>query len=163
MLSAEDCDHCTIISSIIHPFTRYLKGVTEWIWQNKQHWSLDLMESFLGRCQLVFPDEHSVPIAQSYPDVIDKIIFVPSDIWSDQKTRIILMEIFQHLGHAEIILPIEDRRLHQSSPEKLAIFNRLKQLFLDRANSSLLLPYQIFSKDLYLYQQAVDKFSHQTI
>jgi hypothetical protein len=159
-LTQNDFDRYSVVSCLIHPLTRYLKGVTEWIWNNRHQWSVDLlMELMMKNSQLVFTDMHSAPLSLTYPGVINQMTLIPADIWPDDQTRSVLMEVFQLLGHPEIVLPLKDQRLHQSREEKIKIFDKLKQFFLAKPNSELLLHYQIFAQDLCIYKQTVDKFS----
>lgn len=159
-LTKDDFGRYSVVSCIINPLTRYLKGVTEWIWVNRHQRPADLLvELMMKHSQLVFPDMHSVPLNLTYPDVINQMTLIPADIMSDDQTRSVLMEIFQSLGHPEISLPLKDQRMHQSSAEKVQIFDQLKQHFSNKSDSDILLHYQIFAQDLYVYKQAVDKFS----
>lgn len=164
LLSPADCDKFIIISCIIHPFTKYLKGITEWIWLQRDFLrqtagSLENAITLLLRQEFLMPDTHAIPYHLTLPGIIDKMTLIPADIMEDWEVRQNLMDIFQTAGHGEIVLPLGDERMHESGPEKLRIFNLVQQAFNSKPDCELLLIYQLFSEDLKLYKNLVDNFS----
>jgi hypothetical protein len=102
------------------PTTRYLKGITEWVWNQV----LPMVDYDISRVSssvlktIVVGDTHSLPYTTTFGTVLSKINCIPMDGKSDQQIKQILTNLFKSQKH-NITLPINDNKIHQSSDLKL--------------------------------------------
>jgi hypothetical protein len=159
-ISVEDFDNYNVVACVIHPLTKYLKGITEWIWSNVSDpgYHTKMVEVLIGNCLLSFPDHHSEPYSLQFPDVLNKVHIIPADIMSEFEVQQAILNFFKSKGHPEIAIPVQNQRLNVSSTKKQILFNQVKQAFDKKLDSELLLVYQVFCQDLSVYKSAVDNF-----
>lgn len=177
-LNSIDIESTKFFGTIMHPMTRWLKGVTEWltlayaigdvIKDTTNPWIVepfevdwnrlnsDLESSAFNRLigSLLVGDIHSMPYSTMFGDLLNQSYWIPMDTMSDNETKINLMNFFTKNGH-NISIPLDDQRLHQSPPEKLEIFNHVKDLCFKDSNQ-LYSFYKLYSNDLKFYYTLVE-------
>lgn len=161
-LAEVDLDSVVAFGIIMHPLVRYLKGITQWIWE------CDLLPSYTGDIEnqeffkrltvdLIAPDIHSLPYTAIYGNRLEKINWIPMDNLSDSEIKQHMMQLFASAGH-KIILPLNDSRIHTSPSEKLNLYNAVKQSFIKKPNKIYKI-YSLLANDLKFYHQLLNKFS----
>jgi hypothetical protein len=158
-----DFDQHIVFSSIMHPLSRYLKGLTEWVWINnlfpKSRTPDDQKYFFKLMSNVLLTDNHTLPYTVVYKNVIDKINWIPSDNLTDNETKQVMMNLFKKY-HYDISLPMDDPRSHESGPDKLKIYQIIEQIYKSKKIEELniLHIYMMFANDLKFYRQLVDNF-----
>ena len=94
-----------------------------------------------------------------FKNVIDKINWIPTDNLTDNETKHVMMNLFKKY-HYDISLPMDDPRLHESKPDKLKIYQTIKQIYKNKKfdDLNILHLYMMFANDLKFYRQLVDNF-----
>ena len=182
-LSNVDIANTQFFGTIIHPLTRWVKGIAEWIlWcykvgeevtSDKNPWIFDQSQTVVDWPQLTLDlqttpfkklistvnvgDIHSMPYSSMYGDLLDKINWIPMDILTDNEAKISMMNFFKLHGH-DIVLPLNDKRLHVSEEGQLKLQNTVKQEFLKNKNQIYLF-YHLFSHDLKFYYNLIENFT----
>lgn len=177
-LSAIDIKSTKFFGTIMHPMTRWLKGITEWLtlvyavgdfvkdstnpWLVKPYsinWeqlNLDLQSEAFKRLlgSVTVGDVHSMPYSVMFGDLLNQTNWIPMDVMTDNEVKIKMMDFFKENGH-DIIIPLDDQRLHESTPEKLEVFNFVKNLCF-KDNFQLHSFYKLYSNDLKFYYNLVE-------
>lgn len=177
-LSSIDIKSTKFFGTIMHPMTRWLKGVTEWLtlayaigdfkkdpanpWLVEPYevdlvqLNLDLESSAFKKLigSLLVSDMHSMPYSAMFGNLLNQATWIPMDIMSDNDVKIKLMNFFSANGH-DISIPLNDKRLHESPPEKLKIFNYIKDTCFKDSNQ-LYSFYKLYSNDLKFYYNLVE-------
>ena len=165
-LTIEDFDSHVVFATIMHPLSRYLKGLTEWVWRAKlvtDYENLAEQQFFINlMSNLLITDEHTVPYTFAYRHLINKIHWIPIDNLTDNEAKKVMMNLFKKYHHT-IDLPMDDPRLHVSGPEKLKIYQAIKHIYYNKKHSDLniYLLYTLFADDLKFYRQLVNTFDTQ--
>jgi len=160
------------LGTVIHPMTRWLKGIAEWLVESYTEGPLgskfDIKNTNWSQLQLVLQtaafqkllssvsvgDLHSMPYSVLYSNLLTNAFWIPMDAMSDNKVKIKMMEFFKRHGH-DIVLPLDDKRIHVSSPEQLEIFNIIKKLCL-KNHDQLQSFYKLYSNDLKFYSNLIE-------
>lgn len=147
-------DDYYMISCIINPMKRYMKGLTQYICDNNLHNS-DSYNILINT--LLIPDVHTIPYTNTLGSYVKKIDFIPMDIMSDNEVKISLMKRFKSSGY-KATLPLDDQRIHVSSSEKLEIYKDvINSVTNDRERLAFI--YAMFCNDLALYRNVVENWS----
>jgi hypothetical protein len=164
----------------MHPLTRWLKGITQWlailyatndivIIDNKwlpesiqtdwEKLALDLETKFLKRLisTVNVGDIHSMPYSVMFGDLLNKINWVPIDTLSDNEVKNSLMNFFTMHGY-NISLPLNDTRLHQSTQNQLELFRSIKNKYFNN-QEQIYSFYKLYSNDLKFYYNLIDNFT----
>ena len=162
LLSTVDFDSIFAFGVIMHPLIRYLKGITEWIWQ------LELLPTYIGDIEnqdffkkltdaLIAPDIHCLPYTAIYGNRLEKINWIPMDNLSDNDIKQHMIQMCKSNGH-DIFFPLNDTRIHKSPLEKLNLYNAVKQSFIKKPDKIYTI-YSLLANDLKFYHQLINKFS----
>lgn len=162
-----DVDQHKLFGLLMHPLDRWLKGITQWIWMSyKFNSGWDKLQDQLQTPDfqamihsVLIGDHHTLPYNLHLGSLLDKIHWIPMEMFDDNGIKLQLMEFFARNGHPEIQLKLNDDRLNQSNPYKLQILDCVKSHYLSNRNRQLFL-YSIYAKDLDFYHKLVDKFSN---
>jgi hypothetical protein len=160
--AVSDLDNFVIFGVLMHPIDRWLKGVTEFLWQHQIADSVDL-EAFAKAC--LFPDIHSYPLSLYFDDLYEKIHWIPFQLFSDTEVKRSMNELFK-LYNSPMVIPTTHNIIHQSTPEKLELYKKIKHHWLNRnpqdletfQATNLYTLYRFLSNDLKLYRKTVDNF-----
>jgi hypothetical protein len=160
-----DFDQSIVVSVLMHPLSRYLKGITEWIWANRlidQFDNLEQEKKLRGLVlEMVLSDIHTVPYSMLFPNVLSKMKLIPMDLMTDLEVSQSLERLFDQLGH-KIPLPTTIVRKHQSPTNKLKLYQAIKQLYLNPREPYLMHQlyrlYTLYSPDLKFYRNLIDNF-----
>jgi len=112
------------------PTTRYLKGITEWIWWN----ILPLVNNDITKIPttlletVIIGDPHSVPYTMCYGHSLEKINCIPMHQTTNEQQMQYLTTLFKTQNH-NIKLPTTENRLHTSDELKLKLYNLIRQVF----------------------------------
>lgn len=181
-LSKLDISSTKFFGTMMHPRTRWLKGIIEWLVisyrineqvepSNDNPWTTKLFQTNWEQLKsdlnkdsfrrllttINVGDAHSMPYSVMFGNLINKITWIPMDILTDNEVKIKMMDFFKLHGH-KIALPLDDQRLHQSPTEKLEIFNTVKTL-VDNDQEQLYSFYKLYADDLKFYYNLVDNFT----
>lgn len=175
-----DPDRTHFFGILKHPLERHLKGITElvvcshtrsdpaldvknpWIHQYDIDWE-SIKSSMSSRYyinllgEIAVGDDHSVPYHVMFGDRLDKINWIPMDLFTDAEIKIKIMDICKNHGQ-DLYLPLDEPRMHESSTEKLEIYQTIKNQLL-RSKTHLYRLYQLYGPDLKFYYQLLEKFS----
>jgi hypothetical protein len=183
-LNEIDVSSTKFFGTMMHPRTRWLKGIVEWLgmaytikgsdkstssnpWSNPDFWTgptnweqlkSDLNNTAFQRLltTLNVGDIHSMSYYAQFGDSLNNSTWIPMDIFTDDEVKIKMMSFFKLNGH-NILLPLNDQRLHQSPPEKLEIFNIIKTLLDNNQNQNQLYSfYKLYANDLKFYYNLVE-------
>ena len=174
-----DIQTTKFFGTVMHPMTRWLKGITEWIVEsytigNKtiiDSWTIepgavdwkkleiDLQtDSFKKLISTVnVGDIHSMPYSAMFGNLLNKITWIPMDILTDDEIKISMMNFFKLHKHG-ISIPLNHKRLHESTPNKLKLFNNIKSQYVSNKNQIYLF-YKLYSNDLKFYYTLLDNFN----
>jgi hypothetical protein len=166
---------------IMHPLSRWLKGITQWIVKSYaisdipvlddnqwvvepfevdwQQLKLDLQTNPFKRLisTVNVGDIHSMPYSVMFGDLLYKINWIPMDTLSDNEVKISLMKFFNLHKH-NILLPLNDKRLHESTSNQLDIFNIIKTQY-PHNKEQIYSFYKLYSTDLKFYYNLLDTFN----
>jgi len=167
----------------LHPFTRWSKGMTEWVCtefdlyakdgefaltdRTKLHNEIDIDYSRIEQndrlCQLiktvVIADCHTEPYTSIFGDLLDQVNWIPLDYFSsDNEIKSSLMSFFNACGH-DIKLPLDNVRAWNSSTNKIKLKNLIDELFLKNNNVSIYILYKLYANDLKFYHNLIDNFT----
>jgi hypothetical protein len=180
-LSAVDLKKTKFFGSVMHPLQRRLKGLTQWLvecyrtqatvplesnpwviaptpidWaQLKYDWKAGYLKNLIQSVGV--GDPHSYPYHIQFGNMLSKINWIPMDQYSDNEVKIIMMDFFKLYGH-NVQLPLDDQRLHVSSPEQNEIFDFIKTEFYN-SPENLYSFYKFYSKDLKFFYNLLDNFN----
>ena len=174
-----DIQTTKFFGTVMHPMTRWLKGITEWIVEsytigNKtiiDSWTIepgavdwkkleiDLQtDSFKKLISTVnVGDIHSMPYSAMFGNLLNKITWIPMDILTDDEIKISMMNFFKLHKHG-ISIPLNHKRLYESTPNKLKLFNNIKSQYVSNKNQIYLF-YKLYSNDLKFYYTLLDNFN----
>lgn len=186
-LNEIDMSSTKFFGTMIHPRTRWLKGIVEWLeiaytskgstkpsirpWSNPDFWTgptnweqlkSDLNSTAFQRLltTLNVGDIHSMPYYVQFGNLLNNSTWIPMDLFADNEVKIKMMNFFKLHGH-NISLPFNDQRLHQSPPEKLEIFNIIKTLLDNNQNQNQLYSfYKLYANDLKFYYNLVEQYTN---
>ena len=180
-LNEIDTASTKFFGTVVHPMERWVKGIAEWIVglytvKEKIHdnpWFLfhhsfdwvqltaDLQTSSFKNLvdTTIIGDVHSMPYYSIYGNTLmDTANWIPMDAMTDNEVKISMMNFFKLHGH-NIILPLNDQRLHVSTTNQREIQNIIKQSFLKNNNEErMYLLNRIFCKDLEFYYNLIETF-----
>ena len=147
----------------MHPIDRWLKGITEFLWQQKIVDNVNL-EAYVKLC--LFPDIHSYPLNLYFDDLFEKIHWIPFQLFNDNDVKHSMNQLFK-LYNSSIKVPVYHEKIHQSTPKKLELFEKIKHHWLNRTiqdietfqGTNLYTVYRFLSNDLKLYRTTVDNFN----
>jgi len=152
---------------MMHPLERYLKGLTEFLWELKIADQINL-ESFVTSCYV--PDQHSASYHLMFGEVIHDIHWIPFKSMEDREVKQCINSLFSKYG-SSICIPVEHPPKHVSSPEKKLLYKTLAQHWLNRPElkkppdhidpkkfENLYLIYHTYSQDLGFYRSLIDSF-----
>jgi len=105
---------------MMHPLDRYLKGLTEFVWQLNLKDTIDLKK--LSETSFI-PDIHSTPYHLMLGDLIEDIHWVPFKLFKDQEVKSYMNNMFARY-ESSIRVPIDYPPIHVSSPEKKDIHKK---------------------------------------
>ena len=98
-----------------------------------------------------------MPYSVMFGDLLNKINWIPIDAFSDNEVKNSLMKFFNLHGH-NILLPLNDKRLHESTSNQLDIFNIISTEYFN--NKYQIYPfYKLYGNDLRFYYNLLDTFS----
>ena len=153
---------------MMHPLDRYLKGLTQFIWEHDLTDHINL-ERFVTDC--VIPDWHSMPYSLMFGTHMNNIHWIPYSSMTAQQTKSCMNALFK-LYESEISIPLDHPVLHESPPKKQQLFKQILKIWQSRQeptfhkplcknndnNSNLYLIYQLYAKDLQFYRQLITNF-----
>lgn len=148
---------------IMHPFSRYLKGMTQWFWQAyEQSNSLDQIDSDLNKPHIMkilestlLGDYHVWPYSFMFGNLLNQIKWIQIDNMSDDDIMKNIIS-FCAKNNYEITPPTTIKRSNTSSVQKLKIYNTVKSIFYSQ-HQKLSTLYYLYSEDLRFYQNLIDK------
>jgi hypothetical protein len=113
-----------------NPTERYLKGLTEWTWNNILPMvDYDISKIFSPMLKtILIGDAHSLPYYTTFGSILDKVNCIPMSGKSDNEIKKILTNLFKSQNH-NIALPLNDEKMHKSSDSKLKLYNLIKENF----------------------------------
>jgi hypothetical protein len=176
-----DVDMATtkFFGTIMHPLTRWLKGITQWLVQSYDvnnisskvidnpfatvspdiDWDqlkLDLQSKSFQRLvgSVNVGDIHSMPYTNMFGDLLPTINWYPIDVLTDNEVKIKMMNFFELQGH-HIQLPLNDQHIHVSTPKQLEVFDTVKTIFFNNP-SQIYSFYKQYNNDLKFYYNLVD-------
>jgi hypothetical protein len=175
-----DTKSMKLFGVVIHPFTRFLKGITEWLIRSYSNnlvmslenpWHIvnlqtnwDKLFSDLDSPPLKnliksvnVGDTHSMPYSTMFGDLVNIVHWIPIDAMTDDDVKINMMEFFKLNGH-NINLPLNDTRIHQSSPRQHELFDKIKHNITENSTQNFHF-YKLFSPDLNLYYNLLKQYS----
>jgi hypothetical protein len=179
-LAEVDIQNTKFFGTVIHPLQRRLKGLTQWLvecYRTEDAYPLesnpwitastpidwaqlktDLSARYLKKLiQTVgVGDLHSAPYSTMFGSFLSKINWIPMDQFSDNEVKIIMMKFFKLHGY-NIELPLDDRRLHVSSPDQIEVFDRIKSEFYDHPENFYSF-YKFYGNDLKFFYNLLDNF-----
>ena len=153
------------------PIQRYLKGITEWVWNNflpAVNYDISKVPESILRT-IIIGDVHSLPYTTTLGTILDKVNCIPISGRSDSDIKKILTNLFRTQNH-NIDLPVNDKKIHVSSELKIKLYNLIKENFdaypvgdTDRCNSLEFCGraeylHILLSSDLKFYRDLVAKF-----
>jgi len=181
-VSLQDIDikSMKLFGAVMHPFTRFLKGITEWVLRSYSNnlvmslenpWHIvnlqtnwDKLFSDLDSPPLKnliksvnVGDAHSMPYSTMFGDLVNIVHWIPMDTMSDNDVKINMMKFFKLNGH-NIELPLNDARIHQSSTRQLELFKKIKYEFTENHTQNFHF-YKLFGPDLNLYYNLLKQYS----
>lgn len=136
-----DWDHDHVFSFIMDPMERRLKGLAQFIWQEKSLQALLENPEFWYRTS--FLDYHSMPYTLTYRNFCDRIDWIPIDhpeFKSEDLVKIMLDD-------KNISLDWSTVKSNKSPEDKLEIYNKIKKF---DSNWEV---YHIFEEDQILYDR----------
>jgi hypothetical protein len=137
-------DH--VFGFIMNPAERYMKGLAEDIADPETSWSIDNLPIYKDSVVFTF---HSLPIYATLNEYLYKIDWIPID--RDFKSETMLECLLKKYN---ITLNWPNIGKHESSSEKLKIYNKIKNL-IDLNNHVLR---NSLSPDVELYKNIISKF-----
>ena len=117
-----DTDH--VFSFIMDPYERRLKGLTEFVFANRQLDLLQFDKIFWGG--VLYLDMHAIPYNISYGKYIDKIDWIPIDCKNFDKDIAVTM-LKSLLAKYELHYEFPLAKEHESSEDKLKIYQLIKE------------------------------------
>jgi len=149
------------------PVTRYLKGITEWIYAQLMpiyNYELGCIPTTLLDTVFI-GDLHSLPYTTTLGPWLKQINCIPMYQKTDNQIKQHLMDLFASQKH-DIKIPLTTYRANQSDSTKLELYNLVKNLF----ENPRLLPsnngyigraaalYILLSSDLQFYRNLINTF-----
>ena len=138
-----------VFSFIIDPYIRYAKGLAEDIQGMSLKSTNDL--NLLLQDNTAFLSFHSIPISQIYKDYAYSIDWIPLD--GDTPSESIILKLFEY-HNIKIEWP-EFKNYHKSTPKKIELFNKVKELI---GNGNHIY-YRLLSTDVDLYNTVLSRFN----
>jgi hypothetical protein len=180
LVSDIDIKTTKFFGTMMHPLSRWLKGITQWLvfsyahephptkhgvamvhtdrainWEKLKQQLNDINFQQILRT-ISIGDVHSEPYSTMFGPFLDQVHWIPMDIMSDDDAKISMMNFFKLQGH-NITLPLGDSRRHVSSENQIEIFNLIKEITLDDATLHYTL-HRFFINDLSFYYNLLDTF-----
>lgn len=179
LLKDVDVSSTKFFGLMMHPLTRWLKGITQWVTdcykigsvpKKSNQWAVDpcavnwnqlnsdfQTEPFKKLISTVnVGDRHSMPYSGMFGDFLNTVNWIPMDSMSDNEVKISMMKFFNLSGH-NITLPLNDQRIHESSANQLELFNNIKTEYFNNQNQIYFF-YQLYNNDLKFYYNLLDTF-----
>ena len=152
---------------IMHPFSRHLKGMTQWFWEAYEYSdSLDQLDSDLSKPHImkllgstILGDSHVVPYSFVFGNLLNQINWIPIDNMSDEDIMKNVIS-FCEKHNCKITPPTDIERSNTSSVQKLKLYNIIKSIFYNQKidnNEKIHILYYLYSEDLRFYQNLIDK------
>lgn len=138
---------------IMNPMRRYLKGLTEFIWQQKIKNTVDI-EKFMEYA--IVPDIHSLPYSIFVRPDMHKIHWIPFSSMSATEVKQSMNALFQKYN-VDLTIPIDHPIMHESSEEKLKIFYSLKDTW-EKQYDTMYFVYLLHGPDMKFYNNLIQKF-----
>lgn len=147
---------------IMHPLTRRLKGITQLLemsFKNDCKIALEFItipehKEFFRSIAIM--DAHSMPYSIVYGEKLRQIHWIPMELFSDRELKDQVISWCDRFG-VEVVIPFDDARVNESSPEKKTLYNTVKDIFLNQypadADS-----YLLFAEDLKFYRELIDQY-----
>jgi hypothetical protein len=184
LLKDLDIDNTVFFGTIMHPLSRYLKGITQWItdsyminqpqksianpwiydpyvpipvdWTQLFH---DVSTKYFRQliANAIIGDAHSMPYHLTLGKLVNKVNWIPMDTMSDHDVLVSMKNFFQLHNH-NIQLPLNSHRLHESSKEQKILFNLIKNEFFNQPDNIYNF-YKTNGSDLSLYYNLLDNFT----
>ena len=117
-----DTDH--VFSFIMEPYERRLKGLTEFVFANRQQELLQFDKIFWGG--VLYLDMHAIPYSISYGKYIDKIDWIPIDCKNFDKDLAPTM-LKSLLAMHGLHYKFPTAKEHESSEDKIKIYQTIKE------------------------------------
>jgi hypothetical protein len=178
-----DVENTKFFGVIMHPIARRLKGIAQWLvtsynetvprWSPTNPWVFNdddinvnwtqlhndintkYFKKLLGNIGL--GDNHSLPYSTLFGNLLDKVHWIPMDLFTKTQVHDSLMSFFKLHGH-DIQLSADRKPLNVSTDNQLQVYNTVKEIFNNNPQEHYQL-YQIYSTDLKFYYNLVDKFT----
>ena len=175
-----DIENTKFFGIIMDPLTRRLKGITEWIVEsyntldsevlNDNQWNvfteidwdqlkIDMKSKYINKLvsTVGFGDIHSMPYSIMFGNFLNKVNWIPMELFTSNQVKFSMMNFFKLCGH-DIQLPINTPQLHVSSPNQLQVFDSIKQIFYSEPKHFYQF-YKIYSNDLVFFHNLIDTFT----
>lgn len=149
---------------IMHPLTRRIKGITQTLTESYNYDYDKILEvlktpGFQNFIQSInISDIHTTPYSISFKQLLYKINWFPLEKGSTLDLKIHMMNFLKYHG-VTVNIPVDEKNLNESSDKKLAVYNKLFELYMesnqDEINSER---YFLFADDLNFYHNLLDQF-----
>jgi hypothetical protein len=137
------------------PHVRRVKGLTEFVVSDHKQDLLKFGKIFWGG--VLYLDMHSIPYNICYGDYIEQIDWIPLDLHDDplESRQATLNLLTAMLNKYDLSYDFPSELQHESSPEKLEIYNKIWEIT-DTGNFAMHLGLE---KDIDLYSRVVSNIS----
>lgn len=152
-LEAQQRQDLVFFGLMMHPLRRYLKGVTEYIFVQGISQCIDL-DNFME--YTVCPDIHSMPYSMIVRPDLDRIHWIPLNKMQPQEVKQCMNRLFEHYC-SDLRIPVEHPPLHESTPEKTAIFHQVKTVW-EKQGQAMYNVYQMHHGDIKFYHDLIERF-----
>lgn len=150
----KDREDLVYFGLIMNPIRRYLKGLTEFIWQQNMRTTIN-MEKFMK--ETIVPDIHSLPYSIFIrPDLYKKIHWIPFSDMLPSEVKQAMNNLFKKYG-TDLTIPTEHPSIHESTDEKIKIFNDVKNAW-EKEHDIMYLVYLLYGPDMKFYNDLIQKF-----
>jgi len=167
--SIDDLKGLVKFGLMMHPLDRYLKGLTEFLWQFRLSETIDI-ERFVMSAYM--PDIHSISYYQMFGNLVDDIHWIPFKLMEDREVKTCMNNLFSR--HDSLLqVPVDHPPIHVSGPEKKELNKKITQCWLARQepkkiigtsyptlSENLYLVYYAYAQDLKFYRSLADVFKH---
>lgn len=152
----------TVIATCIDPLVRHKKGIAEFFYQYfyKNNFSLNEIDRILDAVlhSLLIPDVHSLPYNIILRNYLNRAIWIPFDKLNVKTTNDIVTSILQKEKHYKFKKKLTNFKIHESSPEKLYIYQKINDNF-NKKSEGIYQIYNLLADDLKFYYNLLDNFS----
>jgi hypothetical protein len=172
-----------IFGLIMHPFTRWVKGITEFIVnlyvygshpgfetnsnnlfvESVADWDKFIHDYEQGSIKKIIDDAcildvHALPYSMQFGSLLDKINWIPMDVVQDDTAiKVCINSLFEKHDYTARIPLNDNRRAWASSSEKKKIENIVRQ-HLETSQNRFYNLYKLYAADLKFYHNLVDTF-----